>query len=165
MTQDGAGRRALELALSYINVRERTVTEVAAKLQRARIDPPSAQAAIDELLALGCLDDARFARLYAEDKRTLERWGSERIAHGLLARGIDRELMTATLAEQQTETELERALAVLAQRVAQPPVDRRGRERALGVLLRKGYDSETALEAVRIHSRSGSTQVHRQRRW
>jgi regulatory protein len=67
----------------------------------------------------------------------------------LVARGIARELIAATLTESQQETELERALAVLARRFPQPRAGRRERERALGFLLRKGYDGETALEALR----------------
>ncbi len=142
-------QRARELAYGYINRRERTIAEVAGQLAGAGVDPACAQAAIDELVALGYLDDARFAKLFAQDKRELEQWGAERIARGLLARGIDRELAAATLVEHQPESELQRALAVLARRFARPPVDRRERQRALGVLLRKGYDSEVALQAVR----------------
>jgi regulatory protein len=146
---DHAAQRALELAYGYVNTRERTVAEVAAELQRAGIDPLSAQAAIGELAALGYLDDIRFAKLFAQDKRALEHWGAERIERGLVARGIARELIAATLTESQQETELERALAVLARRFPQPRAGRRERERALGFLLRKGYDGETALEALR----------------
>lgn len=146
---DHAAQRALELAYGYVNKRERTVAEVAAELQRAGIDPLSAQAAIGELAALGYLDDIRFAKLFAQDKRALEHWGAERIERGLVARGIARELIAATLTESQQETELERALAVLARRFPQPRAGRRERERALGFLLRKGYDGETALEALR----------------
>ncbi|MGO9751055.1 MAG: regulatory protein RecX [Solirubrobacteraceae bacterium] len=147
-------QRALAFAYDYINKRERTVAEVAAELQRAGVDPPRAQAAIDELVALDYLNDVRFAKLFAQDKRTLEQWGAERIERGLVARGIDRELIAATLAEPDQETELQRALAVLARRFPQPPADRRERERALRVLLRKGYDGETALQAVRVVGRS-----------
>lgn len=50
-------------------------------------------------------------------------------------------------------SELERALAVLRRRFPQPPQDRRERERALGVLLRKGYESDLALDALAAHGR------------
>ena len=35
---------------------------------------------IAELLEFGYLDDARYARVFTQDKRTLEAWGNERIA-------------------------------------------------------------------------------------
>src|ERR1700737_1673635 len=99
----------------------------------------------------GYLDDERFARLYAEDKRGLEQWGAERISQGLVARGIDRELIDEVVAAPGVETELERARALLERRFPVPPRDRRERDRALGLLLRRGYESELALDALRAY--------------
>jgi hypothetical protein len=42
----------------------------------------------------------------------------------------------------------------LRRRFAEPPSDRRTRERALGVLIRKGYESDLALEALASWGRS-----------
>ena len=55
--------------------------------------------------------------------------------------------------EREPETELDRALAVLRRRFPDPPHDRRERNRALGLLLRKGYDSDLALDALSAHAR------------
>ncbi len=55
--------------------------------------------------------------------------------------------------EPEPETELDRALAVLRRRFPDPPRDRRERNRALGLLLRKGYESELALDALSAHAR------------
>jgi regulatory protein len=92
-----------------------------------------------------------------EDKRELEQWGSDRIRRTLLARGIDRALIEDVLTEGASTggvgSELDRALAVLRQRFAIPPQGRRERERALGLLLRKGYEPELALDALYAHAR------------
>jgi regulatory protein len=146
-------QHALGIAYSYLNRRERTVAEVRRHLERAAIDDPDVDQAIAILTEQGGLDDARFARLFVEDKRELEQWGSERIERNLLARGIDRELAGAALAVATTQTELERALTLLRRRFPAAPEDRRERDRALGVLLRKGYDGEVALDALRTHAR------------
>jgi regulatory protein len=45
--------------------------------------------------------------------------------------------------------ELEAAVAILRRRYPRPPADDRGRKRALGVLVRKGYELELAYDAVR----------------
>ena len=97
------------------------------------------------LVEQGYLDDARFARLFVQDKRELEGWGAERIRQVLRTRGIDAEVVEEALAEheQDSEGEVERALALLRRRFPSPPRDRRERDRALGVLLRKGYDQST----------------------
>jgi len=147
-----AGETALAAAYEYVDRRERTVAEVVRKLERLGVGPSAAAAAVAELTELGVLDDARYARLFAEDKRALEGWGSERIERALIGRGVERETVRDALGGPGGEGELERALVLLRQRFPAPPADRRERERALGVLLRKGYDGELALDALRRHA-------------
>ncbi len=139
-----------------MNHRERTVAEVQARLERAELPADEAEAAVAELVELGYLDDGRYARVFAEDKRNLEDWGSERIERVLVERGVERPLIVAALTgvfgEGEGEGEGERALALLTRRFPEPSADPRERERALGVLIRKGYDSELAYDAVRAWS-------------
>jgi regulatory protein len=139
---------ALALAYRHLNRRDRTVSEMQRHLQGRGCDPDEIEAAIGTLAEQGYLDDARYARLFAEDKRELEQWGSERIQRALLDRGVDRELVEQALAVGATGSEISRAVALLKRRFPTPPQDRRERERALGVLLRKGYESEVALDAL-----------------
>jgi len=121
------------------------------------VDTEVADAVVEELIEQGALDDERFARVFVQDKRALEQWGAERIKRGLAARGIDRELADAAIAERSDDDggdgddERDRALALLHHRFPVPPRERRDRERALGVLLRKGYEYELALEALERH--------------
>ncbi len=152
MTEDPL-EQALSVAYRYLNRRERTVAEMRRHLARAAPDERTVEAAIAVLAEQGYLDDSRFARLFAEDKRELEQWGRERIERTLLERGIDRELIGQALAGTDEEPELERALGLLRRRFPSPPRDRRERDRALGVLLRKGYDSELALDALTAYAR------------
>lgn len=151
----GVTPRALELAHRYLARRERTVSEVRRHLLGHDLDEGVVADAIAELTAQGCLDDTRFARLFVEDKRSLEQWGNERIRRGLLVRGIGRELADGALASgdglERERSELDRALEVLRARFPSPPRGRRERERALGLLLRKGYEPELALEALYAH--------------
>ncbi len=55
---------------------------------------------IATLTEQGYLDDSRFARLFTEDKRQLEQWGSDRIRRSLRERGLDSELIETALGEQ-----------------------------------------------------------------
>lgn len=159
---DSAGglQRALDAAYAHVNRRERTVAEVRAHLERRGISEATAELAVQTLVEQHMIDDARFAELFVADKRTLEQWGSERIRRGLRARGIAPALAEQALGAVAPEpdgepmtTELERALQLLRRRFPDPPQDRRERERALGVLLRKGYESELALDALAAHAR------------
>lgn len=145
---DAALDQALVLAFRHLSRRERTCQEMRGHLERRGVEPGVIDAALHELSEQGYLDDARFARLFAEDKRGLEQWGAERIRRDLLRRGVAGELIAAALEEGSAEAELERAVALLQRRLPQPPCDRRSRERALGLLLRRGYGYETASRAV-----------------
>jgi hypothetical protein len=63
-----------------------------------------------------------------------------------------REQIAAALAEQDTGEELEAALALLRRRFPDPPATPRDCERALGLLVRKGYELELAHDAIRRHA-------------
>jgi regulatory protein len=146
-------QHALGIALKYLSRRDRSVHEVRVRLERSAVDARVADDVIRQLVDQGLLDDARFARLFAEDKRTLEAWGSDRIERGLNARGIPPQLVRDAIGVASEGSELDRALSLLRRRFPTAPQNRRDRDRALGVLLRKGYDSELALDALAAHSR------------
>jgi regulatory protein len=145
-------QRALDLAYKALNRRERTVCELRACLEGKRVEPEAIDAAIAELEQARLLDDAGFARRFAEDKRTLERWGAERIERELLRRGVALDLVETAVAAQDRDGELDSALALLAERVREPPCDDRERDRAWRMLVRKGYAPELAYDAVRAHA-------------
>lgn len=127
-------------------------------MERAELPADEIDAAVAELVELGYLDDARYARVFTEDKRSLEDWGTERIERVLRERGVERGLIASVLADAPDSGEDERALALLQRRFPRPSEDPRERERALGVLIRKGYESEVAYEVVRAWSAgAGST--------
>ena len=183
--------RGFGVAYAYLNRRERTEAEVRARLERAEVRAEEIELVIAGLVEFGYIDDARYARVFTEDKRTLEAWGNERIARSLRERGVDRDLIEAALAEDDEPAglggadargdggrgdgggwgdgdgrgdggrgdgggELDRAIALLDQRFPSGPAEPRDRQRAFGVLARKGYESETASDAVREWSRRAS---------
>jgi regulatory protein len=107
---------------------------------------------IEEVIALlveaGAIDDAGFARRYAEDKRELAGWGPDRISRALEGRGIPPEHIEAALVGEDEEAQLQRAVALLGDRGLSCAGERE-RERALALLVRRGYPLELAYEAVR----------------
>jgi len=144
---------ALELAYRYLARRDRTIAEMRSHLSGRGIDASAIETTIEILRDQRYLDDARFVRLFAQDKRQLEQWGSERIKRTLIDRGIDRDLLDAVDEGQAAGSELERALELLRARCPRPPRDRRDRDRALGLLLRRGYAVELAVEALAAFAR------------
>jgi regulatory protein len=144
--------RARALAWRSLNRRDRTVEEVGGMLLGKRVEPAVADQVVTELIELGYLDDARYAVRFAEDRRRLDGWGSERIARRLRELGVGREHVDAAVAAQDPEEELEAALELLRRRCPQPPSTRAERDRALGILVRRGYSMELALDALRRHA-------------
>jgi regulatory protein len=130
-------------------MQDRTVAQVRAHLARKRVDPGTVEVAVASLVRDGYLDDASYARRYAEDRRNLDGWGAERIERALRAAGIARDHVGPALGALGPEKERDAALAVLRRRFREPPQDDPGRQKALALLARRGYELEIAYDAVR----------------
>jgi regulatory protein len=110
------------------------------------------EAAIDRMRELGFVDDARWAESRA---RTLRRRGASGAAvrSALRQKGVDAELVDATLADDETpEPDLEAARTFARRSRIGPwrkaPVDADGRRRELARLARKGFQYEIARRVV-----------------
>jgi regulatory protein len=154
---DAERRRALGIAWRALARRDHTVAELRTRLERRGLESTAAEAAVSELAEAGCLDDVAFARRFVDDRRRLDGWGEARIEHELLRRGVERDQVEHALTGRSAEAELEAARSVLASRVHEPLRDDRARARALGLLVRRGYASEIAHEAVRRYERSAAS--------
>jgi regulatory protein len=144
--------RARAIAWRALNGCDRTEHELRGILASKRVAPGEADAVVGELTEGGFVDDAEFARRFAEDRRRIDAWGAERIERRLRALGVAPEHIAAALGEQDHEEELEAALALLRRRVPNVPETPRQRDRALGVLVRKGYELELAHDALRRYA-------------
>ena len=145
-------REAFERAVEVLSHKERTAAELGAWLAGRGFEPAEIEPAVELLVETGGLDDERFARQFASDKRELRGWGPERIRAALAGRGLDRATIDAAVTEDGQDSQLRRALELLDGR-SEVPTDERSRARALAFLARRGYDSELAYEAVRAHER------------
>lgn len=141
-------KEPFELALQALSHRERTTGELVAWLAEREVSPEEIEDVCERLVAAEVLDDAIFARRFAEDKRELRGWGPERIRQALADRGVDRADIDAALAPDGFGEQLGRAVTLLERR-GEALVDERSRARALAYLARRGYEPELAYEAVR----------------
>jgi regulatory protein len=150
-------QHARDLAWRALNRRDHTVAEIARALARKRVEPAVIDSVVGELCEQGYLDDTRFAQRFAEDRRRLDGWGAERIERRLRELGIDGDLIAAAVECQDANEELAAALVLLQRRFPEPPATPRDCERALGMLIRKGYELELAHDAIRRHA--GATEL------
>jgi regulatory protein len=144
-------QHARDVAWRALNRRDHTVAEIARVLARKRVEPAVIDSVVGELCEQGYLDDERFAQRFADDRRRLDGWGAERIERKLSELGIDRDLVAAAVGCQGADEELDAAVALLERRFPVPPETPRDCERALGMLIRKGYELELAHDAIRRH--------------
>lgn len=144
-------QEVMNAAVGALHRKERTIAELDRWLRERDIDDELVEEVITELVEVGELDDERFAFAYAEDKRDLSSWGSERIEAALVDRGLSRGLAERAAAEP-WDAQLNRAVELLATRdddLAEEP----GRARALSFLTRRGYDYELSYDAIRRSER------------
>jgi regulatory protein len=144
-------QRALKAAFNALNARERTEYELRAFLERRKAGPEVVDDVIAAVRGEGLVDDAGYARRFADDRRLLDRWGNERIARDLERRGVERELVEQALAGHGREDELALAIELLDRRFPLPFDGDRERDKAWRMLVRRGYESELAYSAVRRH--------------
>lgn len=141
-------REPLEVALRALNRREHSVAELGRWLGEKGFSEGEVDETISELVETRALDDDRYARAFSEDKRELGGWGPERIAGELAERGIEQALIDRYCASEAHDEQVARARELLRER-ALPLDDDQSRNRALGLLNRRGYGYEVACEVIR----------------
>jgi regulatory protein len=146
---------ALGRCYRHLGRREHSVAELRTRLERAGLAPAIVGEALAIVTEQGYLNDERYARLLAEDRRNLDGWGVERIRARLQAAGIDAELIESTLAGWDHASEMSSAAAVLARRCPGALTTDRERQRAFATLMRLGFDSDVAYEAIRAIDEGG----------
>lgn len=139
---------AVALALKSLARRERTIAETRKWLRGRKVESRLIDPVVARLCEIGALDDARYADLYAQDKRELAGWGERRIRAGLEEKGVDRDEIDRVMAAESHSEQVERGVALVAERIPSSPGDR-DRARALALLARRGFPEAVAYEAVR----------------
>ena len=91
---------------------------------------------------------------FAEDKREIDQWGTDRIAMDLRRRGIPPQLIDAALVTHDRDSEMRTALLLLRQRYPTAPRDDRERDRAWQMLVRRGYSPDLSYDAIRTWERT-----------
>ena len=133
-------------ALSLLDRRDYSRAELLRKLDEKGYDAAAAEEAVDRLVYLGFVDDARYAPIVVRHYAA-KGYGAQRIRGELQRRGIPKELWDTAMAEmpQQDET-LDR---LLRSRLKGAPVgDRDALRKATDALRRKGYGWDEISAAV-----------------
>jgi len=142
----------LAAALRAIGRKERTEAQMRSWLADREYDQAEIDRVLAHLIENLAVNDARYATEFTADKRHLSGWGRDRIESTLLQRGVPRDLVALALANDGGESEVDRATRVLVDRDS-PLEEPKDRQRAMGLLARRGFCAEDAYAAIR---RAGS---------
>lgn len=140
---------AWDSALRYLGQRDHSTEELRVKLSR-RFEPEEVAEVMDRLATAELLDDAKFARRYAE---SLQKRGESRrsIAAKLKSKGIKAHEIERTLELYTDSDEFERAVELAARRLSsldELPSDVK-RRRLLAYLGRRGFSQQVCFAAMR----------------
>ena len=143
--------RARGLAWRSLNKRDRTVDEVGGMLLGKRVEPAVADQVVTELIELGYLDDARYAQRFAEDRRRLDAWGSDRIARRLRELGVDRSRSRPPWPRRTRRRSWRRRSSCCAAAARRRPPRAPSATARSASSMRRGYAPELAFDALRRH--------------
>ncbi len=150
-------RPGLEYAVSLLAQRPYSEGELEARMLRLGYRPVTCEMVLHKLKKNNLLDDADFARQWAE-ARARRGLGPQRIAGELRRKGVAAEETRAAIETLDDETHLAAATALAAKflRGGKPGEDRRkADQRVLAALARRGYPYPMARDALRA-AREGS---------
>lgn len=143
-------KTALEQALRFLQYRPRTIAELTTKLRDKKYPDDEITLVISRLTKLGLVDDARFAKNYAESRSTIYRRGRHRIALELLQKGLPKDLIATAVATIDPVEELASARSLMQSRARQwqglDPLARK--RRAVGLLQRRGFSATVIRQVV-----------------
>ncbi|MDQ7849102.1 MAG: RecX family transcriptional regulator [Armatimonadota bacterium] len=144
--------RARRAALLLLRYRPRSRAEVATRLRQRGFSPSAIDGVVAELAAQGLLDDARFARAWAEH-RALGQSGPARARAELRRKGVDPTVADEAVREVFAAQEADLAAALAERhlrRLSGLPVEVRLR-RLAGLLRRRGFSGGVITLLLRRH--------------
>ncbi len=157
MLADDARFQARSVALGYLSHRARTRAEVQRRLAQAGTPDTIAEETLDWLTGRGYLDDAAYARQYAESRMRGSGYGPQRIKHELARRGVARSEVEAALLETVGDAEVRQAAQEQAEArwktLAREPDPYKRRRKLSDFLARRGYSYDVISEVIEKLSR------------
>jgi len=141
---------SLQYAFLLLSYKARTTSELTQRLTRKGFSPDIVSSTLQRLAELKMVDDAGFARRFAEDRIAIGHKGKWRIRGELLKRGVAKEHIEDALATAPDETAAAREVAEMylsRNRRLEPDVLKR---RLYAFLARRGFSPDTIRQVMGV---------------
>ena len=140
-------------AYNYLGRRPHSRFELTTKLKIKRYDSDLINTVLDELENKNYLNDYNFALAFARDKQKLKHFGSYRIKNELIKKRVNKEIIEQVITEIFPEgNDTEEAVYHLQKKIkninSEVLNDKKVKDKLITFLIRKGFDFETAREAL-----------------
>lgn len=133
---------------------EQCTHEVITKLSRWGINAADAKKILLRLRRDKYVDDARYARAYVRDKFLFSRWGRHKIALGLMAKRIPRDLIDRAFDEELTDDAryFQHLTTIIKSKARnmQLPIEFDDRQRLIRFGISRGYETALVVKAVKL---------------
>jgi regulatory protein len=154
-TSESREEQARALCLRLLTVRARTRSELAAALAKRGYPDDVSGDVLDRLTQVGLVDDEDFAEQWVRSRRVNAGKGKRALAAELRTKGVDDEVISATLAGIDPSAERARAEQLVAdklrrERLTDAAEDLKLTRRLVGMLARRGYDQGMAFDVVKV---------------
>jgi regulatory protein len=139
---------ARQYAFLLLSYKARTANELKQRLARKGFSPDIISHTLQRLAELKMVDDAGFARRFAEDRITIGHKGKWRVRGELLKRGVDRQQIDAAMADAPDETAAAKEVAARyasRNRRLEPAILKR---RLYAFLARRGFSPDTIRQVI-----------------
>jgi regulatory protein len=136
---------ALQYAVRALSARALTESELERKLKQRLATPETIAATLERLREHKFVNDAAIAERGANDT-SLGKFGIKR---KLMARGVNQHLVEEALQTRDPELDLQAALEVL-ERHSNKIKGERGKARAIGLLMRRGFAGDVVTKALQL---------------
>ena len=146
--------QAHDLCLRLLTVRARTRAELEGQLAKRGYPDDVSARVLDRLGEVGLVDDADFAEQWVRSRRANAGKGKRALAAELRNKGVDNEVITATLADIDAGAERERAEQLVRDKLRREKLvdgdDAKVVRRLVGMLARRGYSQSMAFDVVTV---------------
>lgn len=131
---------ASEYAYRLLSFRERSEKELKSRMKKAGFDEDNVENALRKVKVSGYVDDERFAKNFAESKRS-KGFGKLRLRYALKEKGIEETIVRSVVDSMTDGEEIERARSLIARKMKtmRGTIGKKERESLRLFLLRKGY--------------------------